>query len=115
MKYKTTKKAILQNYRCFKTGFCNLQYLLQYETPESYTFGKDGWHADIYNLGGGLALITGYQPFGDSLPYDDVHEYDQKAARIVNGDGRWEEKKEKVDKLLQEFIDNVIKGKAAKV
>lgn len=65
MKHKTTEKAIEQNYyKIIKVGYCNLQYLLQYEEPVAYTSGVYGWNADVYDFGN-IAIVTGYRPFGN--------------------------------------------------
>lgn len=85
MKYNTTEKTIKQNYsKIIKVGYCNLQYLLQYEEPIAYTCGSCGWKADIYDFDG-IALVTGYCPFGNiPADYDLCKEFEGKAQKIIN-------------------------------
>lgn len=85
MKFKTTKKAVMNNFpRVIKVGNCNLQNMLKYEDPVAYTFGYDGWHADIYDVGAGTAICMGYQPFGNIKPaYDIQREFDDRAEEIA--------------------------------
>ena len=49
--------------------YCGLQNLLNYESPVAYTARREGWAADIYDMGGGVAIVTGYTPFGNIRPY----------------------------------------------
>ena len=104
MKYKTTQKEIKSNFGIVvKTGYCNLQNLFHYEEAESYTSGSYGWNADIYGFGG-TAIVTGYRPFGKSLDYEVVKEFDTQAERIIYSSLPWEEKKPMVDNLIDKFI-----------
>ena len=105
MKYKTTQKEIKSNFGIVvSTGYCNLQNLFNYVDPESYTCGVYGWNADIYGFGG-TAIVTGYRPFGKSLNYEVVREYDLKAEKIVNNwNLSWEEKKPLMESLVADFI-----------
>lgn len=42
--------------------YCGLQSLLSYESPVAYTVRREGWAADVYDMGGGVASVTGYAP-----------------------------------------------------
>lgn len=69
MKFKTTQKAIKANYNTIIcVPYCGLQNLLKYESPVAYTERREGWAADIYDMGGGVAIVTGYAPFGNVRP-----------------------------------------------
>ena len=112
MKFKTTQKAVKEGYRnIIKVGYCDLQYLLYYKNPVAYTCGVYGWNADIYEIGRGSAICTGYRTFGDIRPdYELVREYDKKAEKIVLS---WSEYKhdeilKMLDELLNEFIEKVL-------
>ena len=112
MKYNVTKKAVNAEYTnkiCI--GYCNIQWLLQYETPYGYTCGGDGWHADIYHINMDTAIITGYQPFGNiKVPYELQKEFDNKARSIVcDYNLKYEEQKERVTALLYEFVAAAVK------
>lgn len=49
-----------------------------------YTAGVYGWNADIYDIGGGIALVTGYRPFGVRLADDQVLEqYGERIDRYI--------------------------------
>ena len=106
MKYRTTQKAIKNGYdKTIKVSYCALQHLLNYESPEAYTAGSYGWGADIYSFGG-VAIVTGYAPFGDITPdYDRVRFYDQQAERILYDRGAcYEDIKKRLRGLIADFI-----------
>lgn len=110
MKYKTTQKAIRAHYNTIvKIGYCAAQNLLNYENPIAYTSGVYGWNADIYDIGGGVAIVTGYNPFGNIKPcYDKVKEYEIKAEAIrYNRNLSWQEQKAQIENLLNEFIKEI--------
>lgn len=84
MKYRTTQRDVTNGYGyVFRTGFCNLQNLLSYENPVAYTCGVYGWNADVYQFEG-FAIVTGYRPFGRSIPSEVVKRYERKASSIRN-------------------------------
>ena len=99
MKYKTTKKAVMQGYyKVISVSYCSLQHLLHYEREIAYTTRAEGWGADVYQFGS-TAIVTGYAPFGDVRPsYDLNKKYDDMARDIVNSWGvdAIENKKEKI-------------------
>ncbi len=110
MKYRTTQKAIKEGYiNKICVGYCNLQYLLGYENPVAYTARREGWAADIYDFGN-TAIITGYAPFGNIRPdYDICKKYENKAEKVrYDYSLSWEEQKEKLHQLINEFIKEVI-------
>lgn len=104
MKYKTTRKAIVNgcsNIRC--AGYCDLSHILRYHDPVAYTSGVYGWNFDVYEVYG-ITICTGYRNMpGKRLA--SVEEYNKKARDILSWDNdiSFEEKKEAVEKLLQEF------------
>ena len=112
MKFKTTKKAVKEGYRnIIEVGYCSLQHLLYYKDPVAYTSGTYGWNADIYDIGGGVAICTGYRPFGDiRVDYELVKEYDNKARDLIalSKEFDFAELKEMLDELLNEFIEKVL-------
>lgn len=107
MKFKTTKKVIMANYgKVIKVGYCNLQYLLNYESPIAYTSGINGWNADIYDFGG-VAICTGYNPFGNICPnWELLEKYEQEAEKICH-DYSYEERRNSLRELQKKFIDEV--------
>ena len=108
MKFKTTKKAIKEAYSTIiSIGYCNLQYLLQTTNPIAYTSGVDGWKADIYDING-VAIVTGYQPFGNiEADYDICYKYEKKAIKIIRNIYDYEARKAALNDLIGEFIEEV--------
>lgn len=111
MKFKTTKKAMQNNYnKIVSIGYCNAQYLLQYENAIAYSTRAEGWACDYYDVNGVL-ISTGYAPLSSkntNSNYDMVHNYDNRARAIVyNNDLDYETRKEQVSTLLAEFIKEV--------
>lgn len=109
MKLKTTKANLKSNYnRIISIGYCDAQYLLQYENPFSYCAGVSGWSCDNYEIGGVL-ISTGYSPISSKnadKDYAKMCEYEAKARAIVcDGYMAWEVKKERVTELLMQFIN----------
>lgn len=110
MKTKTTKKATEKRYDVIiSVGYCNLQRLLQSKTPKSYTFSALGWDADIYDING-IAIVTGYRPFGNIKPdYDTCRKYEVKAEKLRYSDIEIEKRKQQLNELIAEFIKEVLK------
>lgn len=110
MKYRTTKKEVRNGYQSIICiGYCDLQNLLTYENVTAYTVRREGWAADIYDFGS-TAIVTGYAPFGNIHPeYDLQQKYDKAAKKIkYNYTLRQDEKKERVNQLLKDYIKEVI-------
>ena len=110
MKYRTTKKEVNNGYTykiCI--GYCNLQYLLSYESPVAYTSTRYGWGADIYEINGNTAIITGYSSFGNIHPrYDIQKEYDVTAEKIKNDYSlSYDERQKRITELLYKFVEEV--------
>lgn len=128
MKYETTKKAILSNYpNVIKVGYCALETLLNFRSPNAYTASRTyGWRADIYEITPNTVIVTGYAPFGNIVPdYETVKKYEEKAKELREKRWRSQEKSfgtgkfemcEKVavpydEGLLHEFIQEVKSNK----
>jgi len=109
MSLELKKKEVMESYYTIPIGYCDLQRLLRYEDKIGYTCGVYGWNADIYVLGN-VAIVTGYRPFGEwERPKGIVEKYENKAQKIHN-DNRiktWEKKRDKLHKLLEQFIQEV--------
>lgn len=86
MKFKATKKEMVNGYnRILSTGYCIMQYLLQYQSPIAYSAGVNGWSCDYYNIDG-ILISTGYSPINSKnmiLNYDIINEYEIKAQKII--------------------------------
>lgn len=110
MKFKTTKKAIMANYgKIIKVDYCELQNLLKYESPIAYTAGVYGWNADIYDFGG-VAIVTGYRPFGNIRPNWEVMDKYEKEAENIYKCYRYDERVGALKDLLKKFIEEMIKN-----
>lgn len=95
MKYKTTRKAIVNgcaNIKC--AGFCDLQHLLKNHEPTAYTCGVYGWNFDVYEVYG-VTICTGYRGMPGERLAGVVEEYEHKAQTAGTP--------ERVERLLQEF------------
>ena len=105
MKHKTTQKAVKGNFsKVFAVSYCGLSDLLRFEESRAYTCGVYGWNADIYDFGG-VAIVTGYRPFGQDIPATIVRKYEEQ-ARAIGGDYSrlYEDRREAVGALVVEFL-----------
>lgn len=112
MKIKTTQKAIKANYNIIIcVPYCGLQNLLNYENPVAYTERREGWAADIYDMGGGVAIVTGYAPFGNIRPSYELRERYEKQAEIIRDMYRYSTKlndtRNRLRELQAAFIEEV--------
>lgn len=80
MKFKTTAKAVKENYATIlRVGYCELQRLLRDENPVAYSAGTYGWNFDLYDVSG-VAICTGYRGMpGADVPYEIVKRYESIA------------------------------------
>lgn len=110
MKYKTTQKAIKENYsKIIKVGYCDLQNLLNFKSPIAYTCGKYGWNADIYDIGG-VAIVTGYRSFGNIEPdYNTCRKYENKTEELRCSNIDYDKRIEQLNEMIIEFIKEVTK------
>ena len=110
MKFKVTRKEMKENYNAIiGIGYCKAQNLLKYQDPIAYSVGVYGWACDYYDVGGVL-ISTGYAPIGQSPDYDIIRKYDLQAEKINhNYNLSYEERKNQVNYLLNEFIAEVTK------
>ncbi len=87
MKEHTTKGRVYAEYsRVVWVGYCDLANALDLagKSPEAYTARAEGWAADIYDCGEGVALVTGYAPFGRfRLPYEFAQLWRRRAEAIA--------------------------------
>lgn len=110
MKFKTTQKEIKANYNTIIcVSYCRLQNLLNYESPVAYTVRREGWGTDIYDMGGGVAIVIGYAPFGNIRPaYEQVKAVEEQAEKIrYDYSFSYEEQREQLKQLARAFIDEV--------
>lgn len=110
MKFKTTKKAVMNSYnKVVCVGYCSLQSLLRCESASAYTVRREGWGADIYDFGN-VAIVTGYAPFGNIHPAHETNQrYEKRAREITDEIYNWQEKKALLDELIKEYLREAIK------
>ena len=94
-----------------KVGYCELQYTLKALDMERVgaTCGIYGWNADVYRLEKGIALTTGYRPFGNVRVDSDRLRALEGAVQAVP----WEysDKRAQVArKGLESIIEDIISG-----
>lgn len=110
MKFKTTKKNMRDSYnRIISIGYCDAQYLLNYENPTAYSAGANGWACDYYDIDNTL-ISTGYSPLSDRNVKHDyalIRLYNEQAMQIVHSNADYDEKKKCVRELLEAFISDV--------
>jgi hypothetical protein len=94
-----------------KIGYCNLQWLLSRIDPAYYTTRAEGWGADIYIINSDTVIVTGYAPWGNiTIPYDTQRKYNECAEKIAcNYTLSYEQQRDALDDLINEFISEVIK------
>lgn len=103
MKYKTTRKAIVNGCSNVRSaGYCALSYLLRNHDPIAYTRGIYGWNFDVYEVYG-VTICTGYRNMpGATLKH--ISEYEKKARELVRDRTlTYEKAHEEIEKLLKEF------------
>ena len=106
MKFKTTRKAITNNYpNIVSVGYCDLYHLLSVTEPIAYTCGVYGWNFDLYVIDD-LAICTGYRNMPGRTAKN-VRSYELEARKILAWDNPmpYEEKRDKVRQLLHEFAE----------
>lgn len=111
IKTRVTQKAIRANYsKIIRIGYCDAQYLLKYTDPMYYTTRAEGWASDVYDIDG-VAISTGYAPFGNIKPlYDLTEAYERRAEEIYKDPVKsYDERKKTIEELLKAFIKEVIK------
>jgi hypothetical protein len=112
MKVLITRKKVMEtNGIVVKVGYCRLQFLLSGKSPYAYTSGIYGWGSDVYDVNG-IAISTGYKPFGNvEPPYSFMESFDNKAEKILGERLPYDEKTKAIDSLLKEFTDAIIDKK----
>lgn len=108
MKLKATKKEILNGYnKVLRIGYCDLQHLLNYESPFAYSAGVYGWNCDYYNIDGTI-ISTGYSPIGQDVDYNLIKEYNKKALEVRHNGQNYKDIDKKLKKLLKQFIKKAV-------
>lgn len=103
MKYKTTRKAVVNHAgRLVCAGYGDLQNLLSTREPTAYTCGVYGWNFDVYEVNG-LTICTGYRGMPGRRA-NSIREFEAKAEAIRRDyTMKYEDMKAALENLLLEF------------
>lgn len=81
MKFKTTRKAIVNNCpNIVSVGYCDLYHLLSVTEPVAYTCGVYGWNFDVYQVDD-LTICTGYRNMPGRTA-NNIREYEERAKEL---------------------------------
>ena len=110
MKFRTTRKEMLNRCACQCVPYETLDNLLRFTAPNAYTEGTYGWNADVYvEPNGRCAIVTGYRPFGAIyFTPDELKAWDERAKEAVEVYGCGDSGKSYVNDLLTEFFEEFI-------
>lgn len=101
MKTKRTMRDIKSQYpTIIQVNYCDAQNMLCMDDPAAYTAGVYGWNADIYPIASGVAICTGYRPFG-------VSRYEKRAREMRRDLWNAEELATHLHNLQLEFVREV--------
>lgn len=104
MKFKTTRKEIVNNYSNIRAvGYCDLYYLLSFKNPSAYTCGVYGWNFDVYALDG-LTICTGYRNMPGKAAQG-IKEYEAKAKKSLIVAKTGKRKKKKQINFFKNFVN----------
>lgn len=105
----TMKEIKKRHSDIIKIGYCQAQYLLKHKNPFAYSTRSEGWGCDYYNVNG-IIISTGYATIGNSIPYDLIESFENKAREIwCNYNLSYDAQLEKVENLIVEFIAEIKK------
>lgn len=112
MKFKVTRKEIKENYRAVSVPCGALQSLLHYRRPVAYNSGIYSWNFNVYDFshdfGTNICICTGYRNCpGVHVDYEIYKKYEDKAKEVIYGDTSYTVKKERLDDLIREFLDEI--------
>lgn len=83
-KFKTTlKEAKQSNTIVLAVPYCELQAILNYESPIAYNAGRDGWNLDLYKLNNTHSIVTGYRNT-DKASTHSLRDYAELRTSLMN-------------------------------
>ena len=104
MKFKTTKKEMLESAKVIAVPYCALQFLLSHKNPVAYTSGTYGWNCDIYEIGYNWYIATGYRPFGNcAISMDVVENIESRAKKLWDAVMDYDDTVIEIDALIEEL------------
>lgn len=100
-KVKTSQKSMKEsNLIVLGVGYCDLQDILQYETPTAYATRAEGWACDLYHINDRYSIVTGYSY--DRASTDKAHKHpalNQALQKIERVADQWN-KEERMTALI---------------
>ncbi len=111
MKARRSMRDIKSQYQTIiQVSYCDAQAMLCMDGPAAYTAGVYGWNADIYPIASGVAICTGYRPFGNIKPdRETVRRYEKRAQEMCRDLWNAEVLAEHLHNLQIEFVQEVCK------
>lgn len=94
--------------------YCGLQDVLRRKYVIGHTERAEGWGMDVYDLGNGIGLVTGYDTMSGAVvypPYEVVERYNDEAKKI-----HWFENpkfEEQLQNILDRFVEEAMNNKKA--
>lgn len=108
MKVKITRQEAHGYKDTIQVGYCDLQFLLMYESAWGYNCGVYGWNFNSYSVDG-VVINTGYRGMvGKKVDYKLVDEYNEKARALQNKNLTHKQKKAYTKRLLNNFIKKAL-------
>ena len=112
-KIKVTKKEMRDNYLILGAGYCNMQFLLNYQKPVAYSAGVYGWACDYYDVNG-IVISTGYSYINTKNMRNDynlINKYEKKAEKIYYDHNlKYDTKKRKSNNLLYKLLNELMEA-----
>lgn len=111
MKYKTTKKAMKEQYKnIICVSYCGLQTLLSHTNPFAYSTRTEDWACDYYYINSNTIISTGYAPIGNiNTTYTTCQKYEKLANEIFNTTYDYEKRCELLNDLIEQFTQEITK------
>lgn len=100
------KKDILSRFDIvLEVGYCDLQEALRGKEKIGHTERREGWGMDVYDLGNGIGLVTGYDSLKGAkvVPYRISRKYEEEAEKID-----WY-KNDRFKEQLNDILDRFVK------
>lgn len=108
MKFRTTKKAMLENANVIPAPNGSLYYLLKLRHPVAYTAGVDGWNCDLYEIGYNWYIATGYRPFGNcAISMDVIKDIESRAKKLWDEENGYADLVIGIDVLIEELKERI--------
>lgn len=122
MKYKTTdREQRTNNNTIISFGYCEIQNIERYLSPNAYTCGIYGWRADFYEFDG-FTISTGYQPLsyyfsklnekrGEFIKKEILKlEKKLEARRYAwQKSGDWDKGRKAINKMIEKIYQKAVK------